>query len=94
MRLLYPAGNPACGLRTDDHAAYVSIFTAIINCMSENGSAATVALAESLGAVVREAVAEAIRPLESRMDSLESEVREIHELVQIPESQARERLTP
>lgn len=54
-----------------------------------NGDAATHALGEALGRVVKEAVAEAIKPLEDRMDSLEAEVREIHELVQIPETQER-----
>ena len=64
-----------------------------------NGDAATHALAEAFGKVVEEAVGRGIKPLEdrlnslgSRMDSLESELHEVHECVQIPEAMERRAL--
>jgi len=58
----------------------------------KNGDAATHALAEALGMVVVEAVGKAVKPLCDRLDALESEVHEIHELVQVPETMERKAL--
>lgn len=72
----------------------------------ENGDAATHALAEAIGKVVEEAASRAVSPLQKaiqevredvksiqqRLGSVESQIHEIHDLVQIPEAQEHLRL--